>query len=316
MNATYIATSLLVLCLAFTACDTTNTTTNGEETTDPPFNNAPTTITTNSTLGTPSKDGFPYDLKYPYRKFSLPDQLEEISGLGWHEEGELIAVQDEQGYLYFYDLNKGKVDHKVKFGSAGDYEGVELAGETMWAVKSSGDLMRIPEYEGIEVPSQKIETPLKTSDDVEGLTYDSQTEMLLVACKANSDDHAAVPAPQKGIFAIDPLTGEMDEKPRYIIDPDELGKFREQDKPDKFHPSGIAFHPSRPEVYIIAAIDNRVLVLQRETGEILFYKKLKSKSFKQAEGICFAPDGTLYISNEGAGGDANILEFPMLESGE
>jgi uncharacterized protein YjiK len=37
--------------------------------------------------------------------------------------------------------------------------------------------------------------------------------------------------------------------------------------------------------------------------------KLRSKVHAQPEGICFSPDGTLYISNEGDGGDATILQF-------
>ena len=43
-------------------------------------------------------------------------------------------------------------------------------------------------------------------------------------------------------------------------------------------------------------------------GKLLKLHKLYEESFPQPEGITFAPDGTLYISNEGKGGTANILE--------
>lgn len=36
--------------------------------------------------------------------------------------------------------------------------------------------------------------------------------------------------------------------------------------------------------------------------------ELDTDNFPQPEGITFSPDGTLYISTEGKGGDAKIIE--------
>ena len=273
----------------------------------------PESIVLNNDPPQKPKDGFPYDMKRPVKKYMLPGSLEEISGLSWHREGELVSVQDEKGYLFFYDLVKGKMDRKVKFGKNGDYEGVEFVDSVMWTVKSNGNLTRIPKFVGPEVKGEKFETLLNSEDNIEGLGYDPYTKKLLIACKDNSGQIIGETTLKKAIMEYDPAKGEMSPEPVYVIDPEELAKFKGDEKPKKFFPSGIAIHPSRSEVYIISAVSNRLLVLERESGEILFFKKLKSKSFKQAEGICFTPEGTMYISNEGAGGKANILEFPMLQ---
>ncbi len=45
---------------------------------------------------------------------------------------------------------------------------------------------------------------------------------------------------------------------------------------------------------------------------MLTIKQLDKKTFRQPEGICFDPEGNLFISNEGQGGKANILIFKYL----
>ena len=51
-----------------------------------------------------------------------------------------------------------------------------------------------------------------------------------------------------------------------------------------------------------------LLVINR-SGEIITSVKLPKKLFKQPEGICFNPEGDLFISNEKKGKRANILQF-------
>jgi uncharacterized protein YjiK len=77
-----------------------------------------------------------------------------------------------------------------------------------------------------------------------------------------------------------------------------------------FQPSGIAVHPKSGDLYILAAVGNLVMIFSRE-GKTLAMVELKSKHHPQPEGICFDPEGTLYIANEGDGGDGTILEFRM-----
>ena len=51
-----------------------------------------------------------------------------------------------------------------------------------------------------------------------------------------------------------------------------------------------------------------MLVLSTK-GEMLAMISLDPKIFLQPEGICFSPDGSLYIASEGAGLQGAILKF-------
>jgi DNA-binding beta-propeller fold protein YncE len=91
----------------------------------------------------------------------------------------------------------------------------------------------------------------------------------------------------------------------------ELLAYIDESKGDvSFQPSGIAVHPVTGNIYIIAAVGNLVLIYSR-SGDILAMIKIESKYHKQPEGICFEPDGTLYIANEGDDDKGTILQFKM-----
>lgn len=75
-----------------------------------------------------------------------------------------------------------------------------------------------------------------------------------------------------------------------------------------FKPSGIAVHPKSNDIYIIGSVGKMMVVLNH-TGEIKNLIPLNPKIFWQPEGICFSPDGDLYISSEGRGKAGYILKF-------
>ena len=79
-----------------------------------------------------------------------------------------------------------------------------------------------------------------------------------------------------------------------------------------FQPSGIEVHPKTGHIYVLAHVGKLLVVLNRR-GKILHIAKLKSKHLDQPEGITFAPDGTMYISSEAAGGktQAPRIRLPM-----
>jgi uncharacterized protein YjiK len=98
-----------------------------------------------------------------------------------------------------------------------------------------------------------------------------------------------------------------------VIDEEELTV--NTHKKATFHPSGISMHPQTRELYIIAS-NGKLLVVVDADGNTVAVKSLSSKIFNQPEGICFAPDGTLYISNEGKGSKGNILRFQYKKDDE
>ena len=45
---------------------------------------------------------------------------------------------DEDGIIFLYDLKKSEVQLAEQFGEKGDYEGVEVIGDTTYVLKSNG----------------------------------------------------------------------------------------------------------------------------------------------------------------------------------
>jgi len=62
------------------------------------------------------------------------------------------------------------------------------------------------------------------------------------------------------------------------------------------------------EWYILSAVNKALLVLDDQWKLKKTYP-LDPTLFKQAEGLTFDRNGNMYISNEGAGGNANVLLF-------
>jgi uncharacterized protein YjiK len=75
-----------------------------------------------------------------------------------------------------------------------------------------------------------------------------------------------------------------------------------------FAPSGIAQHPQTKQWYILSS-PKRLLLVIDEQSNLVYLEQLSEKLARQPEGICFAPDGTLYISSEGKGAKGRLLIY-------
>ncbi len=257
-------------------------------------------------------DSLPYDLANPVLMLQLADvSLKEISGLSpTPVTGQFVAIADERGELFFLDAKKGGVVTKrVLFREKGDFEGVEMVANTIWAIKSDGDLFGITNWNTPTFSVESIKTPLKKSDDVEGLGYDPKRNALLIACKGDPDYF--IP---RNIFAFDLKTRQMLETPIYSIDPEEVNRYvpyLETEKQDAFSPSGVALHPISNDVYVISTALKRLVVLDYTSGKIKHAQRLDKKNLPQPEGISFDAEGNLFISSEGKGGDGLLLQYKM-----
>ena len=50
------------------------------------------------------------------RKWDMPIELNEISGIRWISDDKIAAVQDEEGILFIYNLQTNLVEKKISFG--------------------------------------------------------------------------------------------------------------------------------------------------------------------------------------------------------
>lgn len=263
---------------------------------------------------------FNYDLKKPREKHFLPYVLEEVSGLSFKPPNQLLAIDDESGRLFEYDISKKEIVHSISFSKPDDYEGVEMVGNDIYVLKHDGDIFHFQYSDAKQTKSKKYETELHDNNDTEGLGYDPSKNRLLIACK--EDGHLGdKKISGRGFYTFNIKSKSLSPQPLFTIGPGELEAFWESQRAFdydkdriKFKPSAIATHPLTGNYYILSSVGKMLLVVNK-TGSILATYPIAPRILGQPEGICFSKDGTLFISSEGEGDRGYILEFEMKKSG-
>ncbi|PHR13689.1 MAG: hypothetical protein COA40_03825 [Aequorivita sp.] len=247
------------------------------------------------------------------RKWDMPIELNEISGIRWISEDKIAAVQDEEGVIFIYNLQTNLVEKKIAFGNSGDYEAITTTDSTAYVMESSGRLFEVKNFLGNNFETHEYQVPFSGRNNMESMVADTLNNRILFAVKdidPNSKKY-------KGIYAFDIETKKSNSLPVLKISLDDP-IFKSKDADDdidlfsNFFPSDIAIHPKTGHFYILEGKNPQVLIMD-SIGKLLQLHKLYKESFPQPEGITFAPDGTLYISNEGKNGTANILEVEFDE---
>ncbi|GAB3998142.1 hypothetical protein GCM10028807_45040 [Spirosoma daeguense] len=239
----------------------------------------------------------PYQLNVPAETYTLPKALKEISGLTYYKDEKLLCVQDEEAVVYEFDTRKGRVTNEFGFGGYGDFEGIEYVNDEVYVLESNGNLFRF-KPESKEIGRTKTDLPKKT--EVEGLGYDPKTKRLLIAVKNGGGESS-----DKAVYSFDLLN-------RAVFKDMSLNDEQLKDagiSPKDYKPSGIAVHPITGEWYVLTSAGKRLIITSRR-AKVIYSEPLDPKLFRQPEGICFAPNGDLFIASEGDGKKGYILKFP------
>jgi uncharacterized protein YjiK len=268
-----------------------------------------------------------YNLEEPLLTIPLSLALLEISGLSYYPEmNQLLAVNDERGWIFFLNATTGDVEERKTFSGNGDFEGVEWLGDKISIVKSNGDIYFYEE--GKKEPASSVKTKLKPSNNIEGLAFDADNNQLLLACKGDpnlgkSDKYKKT----KNIYSFDLGKNELEKDPFLSVEDDVLEDYikdfakkndfskkkrkKLKKRVNDFSPSGIAIHPKTKDFYMISSQGKLLIIFNKnkELQEVIF---LDEKVHRQPEGICFAPNGDLFISNEGKGLGAKIMKYNMM----
>ncbi|WP_203295246.1 SdiA-regulated domain-containing protein [Luteirhabdus pelagi] len=245
------------------------------------------------------------------QKWELPSVLAEVSGLAWYKENVIICIQDEEGVLFFYNIETSKIEKEVSFAGSGDYEGLTLFGDTVFVTTSDGDIYEITNFTEAEPTVKQYDTPFFKNSDIESVAADNKNNRLLLIPKGKS---LLKQEEYKGIYAFDVTTKKMDTVPivkLYFNDP----IFEDIDLLDDVHyltPSEIGVHPETRELYLLETGSPKLIELTKD-GEFKRIHHLSREDFSQPEGLTFSPDGTMYISNEGSDGPPNILKVRLKE---
>lgn len=268
-------------------------------------------ILTHCTHKKPSDLGENFLKSYPadeMKTVTLPKELNEISGLEWVGEEELWAIEDESGELFRIDPETGEILKKMKFGKNADFEDLAMSAGKGWILQSNGDLYGVADPFGTTSETVQFEFPNIGKRDMETVLLSENGKALWIICKECELDKGSQEA---SVFRFDLETLRFDPEPIH-----KLARKNFKNLPSnmnlkslKLQPSAAALHPIEKKIYMISSSGGWLAILDLELNP-LEIQGLDPKLFKQPEGIAFDSEGTLYISNEAAGGQSNLVIFP------
>jgi len=245
-----------------------------------------------------------YKLTEP-QKFRVRESMQEISGIQLSpDEHHIYAINDEQGKIFMIDLSTTKPYPTSKFDRSGDYEDLVYTPKGWIVLKSNGTLYQVHDIFTDSVTSTEYSFHKKGKQEFESIYLEPGSNSLVIICKQCEEDKAQRAS---SAYRFNLSTMQYDADPAYRIDVREIGKILGVDMKN-FRPSAAAIHPIEKRLYIIDAINN-LLVITDMSGKVQEAHYLKSRLYEQPEGISFAPNGDMYISNEAGDGIADILKF-------
>ena len=245
--------------------------------------------------------------------WKLSSHLEEISGLAMTRDNRLLAHNDERGIIFEIDYQNGSIVKAfqltdMKNPIASDFEGIATIDDQIYLVTSSGRIYECQEgTAGESVLFNVYTTGVGRDCEIEGLAYDESQQALLLMCKdARSAD-------LEGKLAI--YHWSIDEKQlkkdAHTVIP--VVEFARHIKGKNFQPSGIERHPISGNYFIVAARQGAIAEIT-PGGKVVAVREFPAQWHRQTEGITFAADGTLIVSDEGAGRKARLTLYPVLDN--
>jgi SdiA-regulated len=240
----------------------------------------------------------------------LHKELNEISGISYESgTNTLLAENDEKGKIFRLTFEPGKPTDltaykHISFGEKGDYEDIVKTDSSVFILISNGKLVKMPYTPNLfdSIPPENLYTnPVK--GEFESVYYDAAANALITICKSCAHEKDRM----RTAYKFDLAAMAFGDTPFYRIDITIIKKLL-KDNGAEFFPSAAAIHPIQKNLYILSS-KGKLLVITDLKGQIEKIFRIDPKLFPQPEGMTFAANGDLYISNEAAGGAATILKF-------
>lgn len=263
-----------------------------------------------------------YNLSSPDASFILPDILFEVSGITRMDETSFACVQDENGYIFIYDVVKKTIKGQYQFNIDGDYEGIARVGNTMYVLRSDGALFEISDYSAKKPKLNTYMTGIPAENN-EGLCYDAANNRLLIACKSPVGKGPAF-KDKRAIYGFDLKTKTLGKTPVFDFDLQSIKQFAVKNKIEletrtkkkgqitepilRFRTSAVCIHPLSKKLYLLSAADHLIFIFNMN-GTLEHMEKLDPYLFNKAEGITFFENGDMFVTNEGQNKKPTLLRF-------
>jgi len=248
-----------------------------------------------------SPDG--YDLDKP-QKDNLGKVLNEISGITFNEDDNtLLAISDSKEKVFQLNVDKLKLkDYTDKVvGPDTDLEDIVKVDSILYLLSSKGVIYEV----GPKADTVRTYTfPSDDQNDFETLYYDPSAKGLIMVCKKCPADKGR---DMRSAYRFDLTKKQFDPSAFFTFNTEEVKQLLKDDNA-KFDPSAACIHPKNKRLYVLSSAGN-LLVIADTRGKIIEAYQLNADQFPQAEGIAFAPNGDMYISNEGKYGSPTIQIF-------
>lgn len=247
-----------------------------------------------------------YNITKP-EAIELGNKLREISGIYWINETTMLAQNDESGKIFTINP-KNLQDFNyptVVFGEKNDYEDVVQVDSSAYLLVSTGQIIQVPGYSrGGDVPGTLVASLQGTKNEFETMYYDKEINSIIMLCKSCHKEKDQI----RTAFRYDVAARKLIDTPYYTIDINVIRK-KLDDNRAEFRPSAAAIHPLQNKLYIVSSI-GKLLVITDKKGNVEQAMPISSILFPQPEGMTFAANGDMYISNEaGTEERATLLKF-------
>lgn len=246
------------------------------------------------------------------QKTLLGKSLNEISGICYTPDGNLLGVSDSKEKIIQINLKTKKLkdltDKIVEKNS--DLEDIVQVDSSIYLLMSKGIIKEFRQN-GDSSSVQTYTLSLDGANDFETLYYDPSVKGLVLLCKTCAHEKGAG---VRTAYRFDLETKKFDSTVFFTINKEQVkGLVKNGDA--KFDPSAAAIHPINKRLYILSSAGD-LLVITDTRGKVIEAYQLNPDDFPQPEGIAFAPNGNMYISNEGKYGQPNLLLFPYIQHGK
>jgi len=263
-----------------------------------------------------------YNLSKPDKVITLPAILHEVSGITFIDSVTVAMVQDEDGIIFIYDIEKEKIIREIPFYNKGDYEGIARVQNSLYVLRSDGLLLEVSNYNADNFSVTPYPTGIPAKDN-EGLCYDALNERLLIGCKSKAGDDKTA-KDFRAVYSFNLKTKILDKEPIINFSLNDVNKIAKEkdimlppktnkkgelvESQIKMRTSAIAIHPFSEKLYLLSASEH-LLFISDLNGNIEHIEQLDSALFNKAEGIIFDSKATMYITNEGQKDKPRLLMF-------